>query len=117
MLAKISAVFPVRFEFGVSDLQAPYDLAVNQYAALLKDPRCLETKAMVTGHADYYGGRLYNRALSLARAQHVVDALVASGVSPTRLTVEGKGKSAPLDPEKKREARAKNRRVEITIVK
>jgi flagellar motor protein MotB len=33
------------------------------------------------------------------------------------LTVDGLGKAMPLDSERKREARAKNRRVEITIVK
>ena len=117
VLAKISAVFPIRFAFGVSQLAAPYDLAVNQYASLLTDPRCIEVKAQVTGHADYYGGRLYNRALSVARAQGVAGLLASAGVNPARLAVDGLGKAMPLDSERKREARARNRRVEITIVK
>ena len=117
VLAKIGGIFPIRFAFDRTGVVSPYDLSVNQVAALLKDPRCLTVKALVTGHADYLGGRLFNRALSIIRAQAVVDMLVASGVDASRLSVDGKGKAAPLDPERDKLARAKNRRVVITIVK
>ncbi|MBI2719392.1 MAG: OmpA family protein, partial [Rhizobiales bacterium] len=117
VLAKVSATFPILFDFAEEKLHPPYDLSVNQAAALLKDPRCASLKAEVTGYADYYGGRLYNVALSVQRAQVVVDALIAAGVDGSRLSVTGLGKSNPLDPSHNRLARAKNRRVVITIVK
>ncbi len=110
-------MFPIRFAFDRWDLESPYDLSVKQAAALLADPRCQDRKVEVTGHADYYGGRLYNEALSIRRAQVVVDALVAAGVAANRLSVTGRGEKAPDADAHTREARAKNRRVVLTIVK
>ena len=117
MLAKISAIFPLRFEFNQTQLKPPYDLAVNQYGALLKDPRCTALKAEIAGHSDFFGPRLYNQALSEWRAQTVLDALVAAGVDATRLSTKGFSETLPVDSEKSVAARKKNRRAEITLVK
>ncbi|MFT3986349.1 OmpA family protein [Aestuariivirga sp.] len=92
-------------------------MALKQYAALLTDKRCLETKAVVTGHADYIGGSLYNVAISIERAQRVADRLAADGVDPGRLEVAGDGKNEPVDPARTPDARSKNRRVTISIAK
>ncbi len=115
-MARISAVFPVRFKFNVSDLTNPNDLATNQYAALLKDPRCLTMKVQVAGHADYKGSEAYNQGLSERRAQSVIAALVAAGVAADRLTGIGYSKDKPLDPALNDSARMKNRRVEFTVL-
>ncbi len=115
--AKISMEAPIRFEFGHTRLVAPYDAAINQYAELLKDPRCMTFKAVIAGHADYFGPRLFNQALSELRAQAVVKALAASGIDIARLSTEGLSESQPLDPKKNIDARRKNRRVEITLLK
>ena len=117
VLAKISAIFPLRFEFNQTQLNPPYDLAVNQYGALLKDPRCTAVKAEIAGHSDFFGPRLYNQALSEWRAQSVLDALVAAGVDATRLSTKGFSETLPVDSEKSVAARKKNRRAEITLVK
>jgi outer membrane protein OmpA-like peptidoglycan-associated protein len=117
VLAKISAVFPIRFEFDRTRLVSPYDLAVNQYAALLKDPRCMALKIEISGHADYYGPRSFNQSLSELRAQRIVKALTEAGVDAERLSTAGLSETQPLDPEKNIGARRKNRRVEITLKK
>ena len=117
VLAKISAIFPLRFEFNQTRLKPPLDLAVNQYAALLKDPRCAAARAEIAGHADFFGPRLYNQALSEWRAQAVLDALVAAGVDASRLSTKGFSESVPVDSKKSVAARKKNRRAEITLVK
>ena len=117
VLAKVSAIFPIRFAFNDTHLISPLDLAMIQYAALLKDGRCAALKAEIAGHADFYGPRLYNQALSEARAQTVVTALVAAGVDAARLSTRGFNESLPADSEKTAAARQKNRRVEITLVK
>jgi OmpA-OmpF porin, OOP family len=109
-------VFPIRFAFDRSDVLPPYDLPVEQIAALLGDPRCRGVVAEITGHADYLGPRLYNQALSERRAQKVANLLAAKGVGAERLVVRGVNSNEPLDVRKIREARAKNRRVHITIV-
>ncbi|MDO8353999.1 MAG: OmpA family protein, partial [Aestuariivirga sp.] len=116
-LAEISTAFPIRFAFNDTQLKPPLDAAMNQYAALLKDQRCATMKAEVAGHADFFGPRLSNQALSEARAQTVVSALVAAGVDAPRLSTQGFSESMPADTEKSAAARQKNRRVEITLVK
>ena len=116
-LAEISTAFPIRFAFNDTQLKPPLDAAMNQYAALLKDQRCATMKAEVVGHTDFYGPRLSNQALSEARAQTVVSALVAAGVDAPRLSTLGFSESVPADTEKSVAARQKNRRVEITLVK
>jgi outer membrane protein OmpA-like peptidoglycan-associated protein len=116
-LAELSTAFPIRFAFNDTQLKPPLDAAMNQYAALLKDLRCATMKAEVAGHADFFGPRLSNQALSEARARTVVSALVAAGVDAPRLSTQGFSESMPADTEKSAAARQKNRRVEITLVK
>ena len=90
---------------------------MTQYAAILKDQRCATMKVEIAGHADFFGPRLYNQALSEARAETVVSALVAAGVDGQRLSTQGFYESMPADTEKTIAARQKNRRVKITLVK
>lgn len=116
-LAEINTAFPIRFAFNDTQLKPPLGTAMNQYAALLKDLRCATMKVEVAGHADFFGPRLSNQALSEARAQTVVSALVAAGVDAPRLRTQGFSESMPADTEKSAAARQKNRRVEITLVK
>ena len=117
VLAKIGSIFPIRFDFNQTSLKSPYDLALKQYAALLKDARCASVKAQISGHADIFGPRLYNQALSEARAQAVVAMLSGDGVDASRLSIAGFSELTPVDPEPSIPARKKNRRVEITLMK
>ncbi len=117
VLAKIAGIFPIRFDFNQTSLKSPYDLALKQYAALLKDARCTSVKVQISGHSDIFGPRLYNQALSEARAQAVVGLLASDGVDASRLSVAGFSELAPVDPEPSIPARKKNRRVEITLLK
>jgi outer membrane protein OmpA-like peptidoglycan-associated protein len=98
-------------------LKEPYSLSVNQYAALLKDPRCLTLKVQVEGHADYFGSEKYNQDLSERRAKNVIDALSKAGIDVSRLTAMGYSNDKPLDPATTITARMKNRRVEFTTSK
>jgi OmpA-OmpF porin, OOP family len=116
-IARIAAVFPVRFEFNKDALKEPYSLAVNQYASLLKDPRCVDLKVTVEGHADFIGSEAYNQGLSERRAQNVIASLALAGIDLMRLTAVGRSKDMPLDPAQTDEARMRNRRVEFTASK
>jgi len=68
----------------------------------------------VEGHTDSRASDSYNLDLSQRRAQSVVDYLVSSGVSASRLNPVGKGESNPVASNDTREGRHQNRRVEIT---
>jgi outer membrane protein OmpA-like peptidoglycan-associated protein len=116
-LARIAAVFPVHFDTDKADLLAPNDLSVNQYAALLKDPRCITLKMQIAGHADERGSESYNQSLSERRAQTVLEALKTAGIDGARLNAVGFSKDKPLDPSHTPDAHRKNRRAEFTVVK
>jgi OmpA family/Bacterial Ig-like domain len=117
VMARIHDVFPMRFIYDKIDFAERFGVSVNQYAALLKDPRCATVKIEIAGHADERGSDGYNEDLAERRASAVRDMIVAAGVDTSRLTVASYGESQPLDTTLTEEGWAKNRRVEIKIVK
>lgn len=114
VMTRIASVFPIRFEYDLTDITKPFDVSVNQYAALLKDPRCTSLNVEIRGHADFRGSEIYNMGLSQRRAEVIMAMFEKAGVDVTRLSVKAFGKSQPLDPALTDEARSKNRRVEIS---
>jgi OmpA-OmpF porin, OOP family len=69
----------------------------------------------IGGHNDFTGKE--NAQLSEARAKAVADFLISSGINATRLTVKGYGSTNPVSFYNNEKEQAKNRRVEIKIVK
>ncbi len=69
----------------------------------------------VEGHTDADGDDRLNLALSVARAEAVVGALIERGVSPARLYAIGYGESQPVADNGTADGRAQNRRVELNI--
>ncbi len=114
VLDRVDKTFPIRFDYDHDDVKHPYDLTLQYYAAVLKDSRCANVKVEVAGHADFRGTEEYNQDLSERRSQTIIDMLVKDGIDASRLVKKGYSKDKPLDPAKTDEARAKNRRVEIT---
>lgn len=76
-----------------------------------------EIKFEVGGHTDEIGTDEYNQQLSEQRASAVSKYLKAGGVTPGRISERGYGRSMLLDPSGTEEARARNRRVELTVSK
>jgi len=70
----------------------------------------------VIGHTDSEGSSSYNLALSLRRAQTVKAYLVSRGVDRHLIYTEGLGNTLPVAGETTSKEKAKNRRVEITVV-
>lgn len=81
-------------------------------AVLNRHPR---TVIDVIGHTDSTGSDEYNLNLSRRRANSVADELVAAGVSPSRITTRGMGKSMPIASNDTESGRLQNRRVEIIV--
>jgi outer membrane protein OmpA-like peptidoglycan-associated protein len=71
----------------------------------------------VRGHTDDTGDPAANKKLSADRAAAVQQALVARGVPASRITSEGFGAEQPIASNDSEEGRARNRRVELMVVK
>jgi len=69
----------------------------------------------LSGHADDVGDTDSNLALSLARAYRVRAYLIELGVPISRVVVRGYGSDRPLVDSRSESARARNRRVELSI--
>ncbi|ALR95794.1 OmpA family protein [Vibrio alginolyticus] len=69
----------------------------------------------IVGHTDSVGDAAYNQALSERRAQAVVDYFIRQGIASSRLSVEGKGESEPIDSNTLADGRASNRRIDIYV--
>jgi outer membrane protein OmpA-like peptidoglycan-associated protein len=74
------------------------------------------SKIVIEGHTDDLGTLAYNIALSERRAKSVAECLEQQGVDPARVEIKGIGKSRPKYPNDTEENRARNRRVEISLV-
>lgn len=71
----------------------------------------------VEGHTDNTGNPAFNDQLSLRRAEAVRAAMIARGVPPERLLAAGFGQSQPVGDNTTEDGRARNRRIEIRIVR
>jgi outer membrane protein OmpA-like peptidoglycan-associated protein len=101
----------LQFDTNSAELRADGQLAVQQVLAVLKAEPAL--RLSIEGHTDNVGSDATNRPLSLARAQAVRDALLAQGVAPKRLAVQGYGSTRSVADGATEVGRAKNRRVEL----
>lgn len=73
------------------------------------------SRVEIYGHTDSTASDQHNLDLSQRRAQSVGGILTASGVSPSRLVMVGRGESQPVASNDTQNGRAQNRRVEILI--
>lgn len=102
------------FAYNSSKLLKASFEELNQLLNLMKkNPKM---KVSIEGHTDNIGSHAFNDKLSLERATAVKNYLVKSGVSAGRIEVKGHGERKPLDSNKTREGRKKNRRVEFKIL-
>ncbi|MFT6865541.1 MAG: OOP family OmpA-OmpF porin [Cyclobacteriaceae bacterium] len=69
------------------------------------------------GHTDFAGNEAANLRLSQARVESVKEYLISKGVKKARVLTKAFGGTQPLTTERTDEAKAKNRRVEVRIIK
>ena len=104
----------VNFAFGKDNLSPDAKEALDKLAA--DKGRLKRFVVAVEGFTDKTGPADYNNALSQRRANAVVNYLVTKYDIPLyRIYMVGLGSQKPADEGKTREARSKNRRVEVKI--
>jgi len=106
----------VNFETGKAELKPESFPTLDAVGTVLS--QWPQLKIELAGHTDDVGGAAMNRRLSQARAASVLAYLNGKypAIDGTRFTVKGYGKDKPLVPNTSDESRAKNRRVEFTVL-
>jgi OmpA-OmpF porin, OOP family len=104
----------INFEFNSAKLTKE---AKRRLVGGIDSVRNLEGSIAVSveGHTDSVGSEEYNEALSLRRAQTVVDYLVSQGANGNRLSAVGMGELHPVANNDTDAGRAANRRVDFVI--
>ena len=104
------------FGFDQSDIQASQKPALEALSKQLQQYNL--NKIKVVGHTDNRPIKALsiqsNLELSKLRARHVAD-MMAQYLSPSKISVIGRGDMQPIMPNDTLENRAKNRRVEVTV--
>lgn len=111
---KLRTSVSVLFDFNRSVLTPDAQRNLDTLAAGIKTDK--HSLIAVEGYTDSVGAKEYNEALSLRRAEAVVEYLVARHDIPVyRIHLVGLGDQKPVDEAKSPAARAKNRRVEVKV--
>ena len=105
----------IHFDTARDTIKPQSNPVLDAIATLLRDHPELR-RVRIEGHTDNRGSRTYNIDLSQRRARSVVRALVQRGIDPRRLVSEGYGFDRPVATNATALGRAKNRRVEFTIL-
>ncbi len=113
-LGEFSDSNSILFAPGSTRLAAESVPALTRVAADLN--RCPAAEVYIEGHTDADGTDEYNLALSLARAEAVVDELIELGVNSNRLYAVGYGESLPIASNQTSAGKASNRRIVFGIV-
>ncbi len=114
--------------YGEMSLKAEVRFATNQNELSSESTHTLETviahlnkypknRIRVEGYTDKSGTKKLNNRLSKERVKAVVSFLTKKGISLNRIESSGYGSSRSLSCGNSRTARAKNRRVEVWIMK
>lgn len=112
-LADFSARNAILFQSGAAIIAAESQAALDELAVDLS--ACPDAVVHIEGHTDADGDEQLNLALSVARAEAVVEALVTRGVTPARLYAVGYGESAPIADNETSAGKRLNRRIVVTV--
>lgn len=107
----------VTYPSGSSEVPVKIEDKVVAFGEFMK--RNPEVKATITGHASRVkrSNRAINQKLSEDRAEKFMQAVVSRGISASRITSSGKGFDEPIADNATAQGRAKNRRLEISLIR
>ena len=105
----------IYFAFGDYDISSTMEDYIIYNAKLVNT--LPNSKIKIEGNCDEFGTDEYNYALGLKRAKAVKDAIMAQGIDANRMTIVSFGESNPVCHEPTDECYARNRRVDIRVLK
>jgi len=105
----------INFDFNKATIKPQGKLILDKDVAVLSDDKTLDVS--IEGHCDIIGSDEYNQKLSEDRAGAVYNYFLEKGIEASRMRTVGYGRMRPIVPNDSEANRAKNRRVEINIIK
>ncbi|MBK9291309.1 MAG: OmpA family protein [Bacteroidetes bacterium] len=94
VLKKEIVINNIYYDFDKATLRESSKMELGKLVSLMRDNPAM--RIQISSHTDERGRADYNERLSAMRAQAVVDYLIQSGISPSRLTAQGYGKRFPV---------------------
>ena len=109
---------PVQFRFDSAELTEQGERQAEEMLAAMRKPAYAEHRFQLVGHTDTQGAADYNLGLSRRRAESLRGWLLArSDLDAGRIGTSGLGESAPLVPGGSEAVHARNRRVELQLLR
>ena len=103
----------ILFKFDRAELTPEAERTIAEIADIIKS--VTHRPLSVEGHTDAVGNVVYNKQLTLRRAEKVAAELGRQHISRSHMKVAGYGEGRPIATNNTDAGRAKNRRVEIII--
>lgn len=104
----------ITFAPSSTDIEEDAQETIDAIAAILRDCRGVEIE--IGGHTDSQGREIMNEQLSQARADSVLNAIMARRVLVSNLSARGYGESQPIADNDSEAGREANRRIEFRLV-
>ena len=104
----------LQFVANKAELLPGEEAQLDQIAALLK--KVPKNQILIEGHTARVGDESDEMGLSLDRAHTIVNEMASRGLSNSQFITKGSGGTKPVADNDTPEGRARNRRVEITIL-
>lgn len=103
----------ITFAPSSTDIEAEAMATIDAIADILRD--CQNVEIEIGGHTDSQGREVMNQQLSQARADAVLNAIMARRVLVSNLTAKGYGESRPIADNDTEAGREANRRIEFQL--
>ena len=113
-VTSVQADRKITFDAGSIEINAAAGEILDELAEILRE--CPDVEFEIGGHTDTQGREEMNLNLSQARADAVLNGLLARRVLTTNLTAEGYGETRPIADNETEEGREANRRIEFMLL-
>ncbi|MCI5056192.1 MAG: OmpA family protein [Flavobacteriales bacterium] len=108
-------LYEVAFDPNSAHLKESSDRELRDLLELMSDKPHMQIE--ILGHTDSIGSIEHNMKLSLERANAIKQYLVDGGIQEHRIKTSGHGPLVPIDTNTTEEGRARNRRIEVKVLK
>ncbi|MDX2285315.1 MAG: OmpA family protein [Bacteroidia bacterium] len=108
-------IYNIQFDLGSAAIRPDAKTELNKIRDFLSANPSAEIE--LSGHTSSDGDDAQNKALSLKRVQSCKTFLVQAGIDEGRILTVGYGEERPVSPNDTETNRAKNRRVEMRVLK